>query len=142
MDDKPLIAFEQVHEVDGIGPADFQHAIELLELLQADSPGEFERPHVVAGDDESVRLKKRVVVPLSKSFDRRFSRNVPCPAVIANRPGAMPLKTPVNPGQLTVAKFPAGAFSKCMIFVKRASALPWLHQSRLRAWTMWPSGCS
>ena len=61
-----------------------KHAVEFLELLDADGAGELERPHVVARHDESVGLEERVVVLLALVHDG-VGRHVARPAVIADR---------------------------------------------------------
>ncbi len=71
------------HKMRGVLAADGQHAVELLDLLEADGAGELERADVVARHDESIRLEKGVVVPLPL-VDDRVGRHVARPAVIPN----------------------------------------------------------
>src|SRR5688572_1110037 len=86
LDDETFVIFEQRHEIRRVVPANGQHAVELLDLLEADSPRELEWPNVIAGNDKSICLEKRIVEPLSL-VHHRVSRHIACPAMVADGSG-------------------------------------------------------
>ena len=69
----------------GVLPANGEHVVQLLDLLEANGAAELERTDVVARHDETIRLKKRVVVSLAL-VDDRIDGDVTRPPVIADRP--------------------------------------------------------
>ncbi len=70
LEDEALVAAEQLDEQRGVGAARLEHAVELLQLLEADRAAHLERPHVVAGHDEPVGLEEVVAFA---GIERRFA---------------------------------------------------------------------
>ena len=62
LNDKPAVALEEIDKSSGVRTPDSQHRIELFQLFEAYRAGDFEWPHVVAGDDEAIGLEKRIVM--------------------------------------------------------------------------------
>src|SRR5688500_3683628 len=81
LDDETFVVFEQGYEMRGVLPANGKHGVELFDLFEAYSPRQLERPNVVAGNNKSICLKKRIVELLSLVQDR-VGRHVPCPAMV------------------------------------------------------------
>ena len=74
LDDEALVAVEQLTKQRGVRAADRQHAVELLQLLDADGAAELQRPDVVAGHDESVGLEEIVGAALVDRSSRPARR--------------------------------------------------------------------
>ena len=80
LEDEALVAAEQLGEQRGIGAAGLEHAVELLQLLEADRAAHLQRPHVVAGHDEPVGLEELVAGRRTRGVGRHVAR----PAVVAD----------------------------------------------------------
>ncbi len=60
LQDEPIVAAKQLLKQRRIRAAGLDHAVELLQLLEADRAAHLQRPDVVAGHDEPVGLEELV----------------------------------------------------------------------------------